>query len=234
MESLNVIIDEACFIADNEALRLRALDPSRIAMVDLYIPREAFYSYDMGEEQVKIGVNFDDLNKILKRAKSDDKVVFEVEGGRLKITLIGKAERTFSLPLIDIVGEELPTPKVTFDVTAKMLSDTLRDALKDAEMISDTARFVGEEGVFKILAKSDKGELEVKFSLEAGSLIEYEVKQPSSASYSLNYLDDIVSKAYRISDLATVEFSSNKPLSLTFDIAGGGILRYFLAPRMEA
>ncbi|MEM3138203.1 MAG: DNA polymerase sliding clamp, partial [Thermofilaceae archaeon] len=59
MESLNAIVDEASFIMDGEALKLRALDPSRIAMVDLHVPREAFSIYDIGESQVKIGVNFD-------------------------------------------------------------------------------------------------------------------------------------------------------------------------------
>jgi len=233
IESLQTVIEEANFIADAGGLRLRALDASRIAMVDLYMPREVFELYEIGEERVRIGVNFDDLNKILKRAKAKDRILFQVEGGRLRVTLAGKAERTFSLPLIDVVGEELPLPKVTFDVAAKMVSDTLRDALKDAEMIGDTARFVGEERELKIVAKSDKGELEAKFSLESGSLLEYEVKQPSTSSYSLEYLEDIVGKAYRISDLVTLEFSTNKPLSLTFDIAGGGVLRYFLAPRTE-
>lgn len=234
MESLNAIVDEASFIMDSEALKLRALDPSRIAMVDLHVPREAFSTYDIGESQVKIGVNFDDLNKVLRRAKTEDKIIFEIEGRRFRIILAGKAERSFSLPLIDVVGEELPTPRVTFDVIAKMLSDTFRDSLKDAEMISDTVKFVGEENILKVIAKSDKGELEAKFSPESGSLIEYEVRQPSTASYSLNYLDDIVSKAYRISEIVTVEFSSNKPLSLSFEIAGGGTLRYYLAPRLEA
>ena len=39
---------------------------------------------------------------------------------------------------------------------------------------------------------------------------------------------------YRVSDIATLEFSTNKPLLLTFEIAAGGTLRYYLAPRMEA
>jgi len=233
VQSLETIIDEACFIADSEALRLRALDPSRIAMVDLYLPREAFSIYEV-EGEVRLGVNFDDLNKILRRAKAKDRIVMESRENRLRITISNAAERTFSLPLLDITGEELPSPKVTFDVTAKMLSDTLRDTLKDAEMISDTVRFQAGEDVFKIIARSDRGELEAKFSLEQGSLIEYEVKSRAASSYSLNYLNDIIGKAYRVSDVVTVEFATNKPLSLTFDVAGGGVLRYYLAPRIEA
>ncbi|MEM0042433.1 MAG: proliferating cell nuclear antigen (pcna) [Thermofilaceae archaeon] len=233
IESLETVIEEASFIADNEALRLRALDSSRIAMVDLYLPRESFSTYEIDEVPTRIGVNFDEFNKILKRAKADDKIICRVEGGRLKVTLSGKAERTFSLPIISTEGGELPVPKVTFDVTAKMVSDTFRDSLKEAELISDTIRFAGEQRELKLAARSDKGEWEAIFSMEKGSLIEYEVRQPSYSSYSLEYLNDIVGKAYRISDLVTIEFSTNKPLCLTFDIAAGGILRFFLAPRME-
>jgi len=234
IESLEAIIEDANFIADREALRLRALDAARIAMVDLYLPRESFTQYELDEEQVRIGVNFENFRKILKRAKAGDRIICRVEGGRLKVTLAGKAERTFSLPLIDVAGEELPVPKVTFDVMAKMLSDTLRDSLKEAELVSDSVRLIGEESELKIQARSDEGEWEAVFSIDRGSLIEYEVKQPSSSSYSLNYLDDIVSRAYRISDLVTLEFSTNKPLCLTFDIAGGGTLKFYLAPRIEA
>lgn len=233
IESLEAIIDEACFIANSEALRLRALDPSRIAMVDLYLPREAFSTYEV-EGEVKLGINFDDLNKILRRAKTKDRVVLEAAGNRIRITISDAAERTFTIPLLDIAGEELPSPRVTFDVTARMLSDTLRDTLKDAEMISDTVRFEAEKQAFKIVARSDRGEMEAKFSLEQGSLIEYDVKNPSTSSYSLNYLNDIVGRAYRVSDVITIEFATNRPLSLTFDVAGGGTLRYYLAPRLEA
>ncbi len=234
IDSLAALIDEASFVADSEGLKLRALDPSRIAMVDLVVPREAFEDYQVEDGEVKIGVNFDDLNKVVKRGKADERIVFEVKEGRLRVRLLGKAERSFSLPLIDIVGEELPTPKVTFTVTAKMLSDTLRDSLTDAELVSDYIRFVGDEQGLTLQAKSDKGEVEARFTLEAGSLLDYEVSEPASALYNLGYLTDILKKAVRVSDIVTVEFATNKPLCLTFDITGGGTLKYYLAPSMEA
>ncbi len=239
VQSLAALITEANFIADEEGLRLRALDPSRVAMVDLFMPREAFDEYVVeageGEEKVKIGVNFDELNDVLKRGKSDDRVVLTVEEGRLKVVLSGKAERIFSLPLIDIAGEEYPTPKVEFKVLAKMLSDTLKDAMNDAKLVSDTVRFTGEAELLRLFARSDKGEVEARFSLDAGSLLEYEVNDPpQNASYGVDYLLDMLKKASRVSDIVTVEFSSNKPLSLSFDITGGGVLRFFLAPRVEA
>ncbi|MGC9108544.1 MAG: proliferating cell nuclear antigen (pcna), partial [Infirmifilum sp.] len=67
----------------------------------------------------------------------------------------------------------------------------------------------------------------------SGSLLEIDVKEPSEASYGIDFLDKIVSKAYRVSDIMALRFATNMPIEMSFDIAGGGTLKYLLAPRME-
>jgi len=84
-----------------------------------------------------------------------------------------------------------------------------------------------------LIAKSDKGEVESRFSIETGSLVEIDVKETAEANYGIDFLNKIVSKAYRVSDILGLRFATNMPLELTFDIAGGGTLKYLLAPRME-
>ena len=109
----------------------------------------------------------------------------------------------------------------------------MKEALKDAEIVSDYVRLEGSEDKLSVKASSDRGNVEVDFTPESGSLIELEVKEPSSASYSLDYLSDMM-KASAISDILTIEFATNKPLALTFDLPGGGRLTFFLAPRIES
>ncbi|RLE94738.1 MAG: proliferating cell nuclear antigen (pcna) [Thermoprotei archaeon] len=232
VESLAALIDEACFKITPDGLTLRALDPSRIAMVDLSLPQTAFEEFECEEETV-IGVNFAELKKVMKRARKDEKVELSTSASRFKIKIMGRADRTFSLPILDIPAEEIPAIKVDFKVKARMLSDSLKDALSDADLVSDSVKFEATEDLLRVSASSDKGEVTVDFSLAGGSLLEYEVQENSTASYSLEYLLDMVKKASALSDVVTVEFATAKPISLTFEIAGGGILRYFLAPRAE-
>jgi len=232
IESLATIIDEANFVASEEGLSLRALDPGRIAMVELDMPSTVFEEYEV-EGEVKIGVNFDDFNKIIKRAKADNKLELIVEDRKLTIVLLGRVERRFTLPLLDIEGQELPRPQLNLTVTAMMLSDTLRDSLKDAGLISESVRLKAEDDKLVLSARSDKGEMEAVFTKENGSLLDIDVQEPAEASYGLDFLDKIVSKAYRISEMVTLKFATNMPLALKFDIAGGGALSYLLAPRME-
>lgn len=232
IESIAALIEEATMIVTPDGIRLRALDPSRVAMVDLEIPSTAFEEFSCDGE-VRIGINFDDMKKILKRCKKDDKVEYEAAGGKLRIKIIGKATRSFTLPLIDVGAETLPTPRVVFTARVKLLSDAIEEAIRDAEVIADAVKFEAREEAFIMKALSDKGDLEVRFGAESGSLIEYEVQEPAVASYSLEYLGDIVKKSAKISDLVTIEFATNKPAALTFEIPLGGRLAYYLAPRME-
>jgi len=234
IESIAVLIEEASFTITNEGLKLRALDSSRTAMIDLFMPKEAFEEYpEELSEEVKIGINFDDFKKLLKRVKKGDKVGLVVSEGKVKVKLIGKATRTVALPLIDVVTEQLPTPKVVLTVTAKVASDALKEAVKDADVIADSVKFDARDDGLYIIAMSDRGDLEVKFEREGEAMFEYDFKEPASAKYSLDYLTDIVSKAYKISDIATIEFASAKPLVLTFEIPMGGRLTYYVAPMLE-
>ena len=229
INAISALIEEASFTLASDGLKLRALDPSRTAMVDLLIPREAFEEFPESlSEEVRIGVNFDDFKKLLRRIKKGDKIGMEVSEGKLRVRLIGKASRTMTLPLIDIGAEELPTPKVVYTVLAKVSSDSLNEALKDADVKFDAK----DDGLY-ISASSDKGDVEVKFEKEGEVMFEYDLKEPATAKYSLDYLVDTVSKAYRISDIVTVEFATQKPIALTFEIPMGGKLTYYIAPMIE-
>lgn len=231
VETLSTIIEEACFIADSEGLKLKALDPSKVAMVDFFMPSEAFEEYTCSGETV-IGVNFDELKKIVKRGTAKDKFELEVEEGRtLKITFRGKAIRTFSLPILDLGAETLPTPKIPFTSTVRVLSDAVKDAIKDAKTISDCVKFETREEEFIIRASSDRGSVEIEFNRESGSLIDIEVKEPAVATYSLDMLEKII-KAYRLSDILVIEYATDKPASLTFELPGGGRLTFYIAPRI--
>lgn len=237
VEAVATLVSEANLVAKPEGARLRAMDPSRVAMVDLDLPASVFEDYKCDSE-VFIGLNLEEMLKVMRRGAPGDKleIMFDEKetAGRLRVRFRGKAVRTFNLPLLDIGREELPTVRIPFNVSAVILTEAFKDAIKDAEVVSDSIRFEANEAMVIFSARGDRGEVEAKLSREGGSLLSLEVKEGRSAAvYSLSYLADMM-KAGATSDTVTLEFASNMPLSLTFDLAGGGRLRYLLAPRVEA
>jgi proliferating cell nuclear antigen len=64
-------------------------------------------------------------------------------------------------------------------------------------------------------------------------LLELDVKETSKATSYLNYLSEITKAGASTSEIVTVEFSSNMPIRLQFEIPQQGRLQYYMAPRLE-
>ncbi len=224
-------LTEAVFIASEEGLSLRAMDPSRITMVDLRFPPTAFDEYDVqGREE--LGVNLEDLAKILRRAGREDQLELESTGDRLTIVFRGKSTRKFIIPLLSLEAEELPEPRLELRAKAKMLSTIFRELVKDLEPIGDMVTF--ELGPEKLIARStsDLGEAEIELTVESGNLIEAEAEDVERASYTLDYFSDIVTAA-QAADLVTLHLSTDMPCRIEYSLPQGASLDFYVAPRIE-
>src|SRR5512136_389621 len=71
--AISILVDEATFKIDPEGLKLRAMDPSRVAMIDFEWPKTIFEEYVV-TEPTKIGINITELLKLLKRAGKEETV----------------------------------------------------------------------------------------------------------------------------------------------------------------
>jgi proliferating cell nuclear antigen len=232
--AISILVDEATFQITPEALRLRAMDPSRVAMVDFEWPKTIFDEY-VCTEPSKMCLNISELLKLLKRAGKEEYVelALDEKTGRLQLRITGKYTRTFTMPLLEASEEEVPTPKITFNVRAKATTEGLRRALEDAELVSDHVRIEadGEKLVFQAAGDLMGATIELKKGSDA--LLDLEAKEPSKATFSLSYLSEIVKAASPTSDIVTLEFSTDMPIKLDFQQAKEGKLVFYLAPRIE-
>ncbi len=233
VKALSELIDEGEFIFDEEGMKLRATDPSKIAMVDFILPRHAFREYEV-EETKKVGLNLGDLEDALKKAKASEEVIFSLseDGSRFIVELVGKARRRFVLPVLDLGGMELPTPKLTFTATVRILADVFKSALDDADAFSTHVTFEATEDTFTMKASGSKGEyvLELKKDVH-DALLEITVAEKARASYPIDYLQDMVSQTNK-SAAILLSFKTDAPLKLSYGL-GDATFTYYLAPRIE-
>ncbi len=229
------LIEEAAFKFAPEGVKMRAMDPSHVALIDFELPAEAFAEYKV-KQPVVLGVNLAEMNKIISRAKADDELIFELdqERNRLGVTFKGASTRKLSLPLIDIGEAELPEPKIQFTAKVDVQAGVLQDGLKDAEVVGDSVRFEINDGGFFIAAESDRGTAELKLAKGDKGLLELNVDQPARAAFNTKYLSDMTRSASS-SDSMKINLGTDLPVQLDFPVAEGkGRLRFLLAPRIEA
>ncbi|MCJ7771075.1 DNA polymerase sliding clamp, partial [Candidatus Bathyarchaeota archaeon] len=59
-------------------------------------------------------------------------------------------------------------------------------------------------------------------------------KDNARSTFSLNYLSEMVKAASNLSDVVMLEFSTDMPVRLNFELPSKGRLQYYLAPRIES
>ena len=232
--AISILVDEATFKIDAEGLKLRAMDPSRVAMIDFEWPKTLFQEF-VCTEPTKICLNISELLKLLKRAGKEEAVELSLDDktGRLLVTITGKYSRNFTMPTLEASEEEVPTPKISFNVKAKTTTQGLSQAIEDAQLVSDHVRIEAEPEKLTLSASGDLMGATITLQKGNDALLDLEVKENSKATFSLSYLSEIIKAASATSDIATLEFSSDMPVRIDFQQQKEGKLTFFLAPRIE-
>jgi proliferating cell nuclear antigen len=232
--AISILVDEATFKIEPDGLKLRAMDPSRVAMIDFEWPKSVFEEY-VCQEPAKMCINISELLKLLKRAGKDEPVELSLDEktGRLQVKIMGKYSRDFTMPTLEASEEEVPTPKIAFNVKAKTTTQGLSQAIEDAQLVSDHVRLEAEADKLTLSATGDLMGATITLQKGSDALLDIEAKENSKATFSLSYLSEIIKAASATSDIATLEFSTDMPVRIDFQQIKEGKLTFFLAPRIE-
>ncbi|MET1101763.1 MAG: DNA polymerase sliding clamp [Pyrodictiaceae archaeon] len=229
MESLAKIIDEISMRITPEGVKAVAMDPAQIALITFELPPDSFIEYEV-EEETRLGINIQNLVKILKRGKKGNKLDIEIEGDRVTWTIFGATVKKYRLLNLDVPEPEIPEATLEFNVKAAMIVDPFKNVLKDAEAVGDTLEIEAPDNTTLILRGKGVATAEAKITSDTPVLIEYEVKEPSKSAYSIDYLKHVIALT-KVADTIVIEFSSDMPLKLSFKLPAGGNVTYLLAPK---
>lgn len=232
LDAVSALVDEVSVRAGPDGLKIKALDPSHVALINLELKPEAFTEYECDEE-TSIGLSLPEMLKLMKNVKSGESMTASLEDGkRLRIEFMGEYKRTIRLPSLDLAVEEIPTLKVDFTVRARLVSRSLRSTVKEAETIAETIRFRATRDKLMVSAKGEVSALDIEYTVGSEALLELDTREEAEASYNVEFLSEMVDSGYKIADIVDLEYASNMPLKLTFNLMNGKV-EYYLAPYVE-
>ncbi len=225
-DAISSIVDEVEIQTDSEGMRLDALDRSHITFVHLELKSDLFdeYTCDVPE---KINIDTDEFMRVLKRAKSDDRVILSVDEGNLIITFEGEATRTFKIRLIDMEYDTPVPPQLEHPAHVQIPFSLLKDSINDIDIFSDKILLRLDPDNFTASADGEFGDASIEYI--HGEKITEEVK----SLFSLDKIREML-KADKFSDVAQISLGDDMPLLLSLEmVTGDGELSFLLAPRLE-
>ncbi len=116
---------------------------------------------------------------------------------------------------------------------AEVTTDGLHQAIEDALLVSDHVRIEVDKEMMVMRATGDLMGAIIELKSGGDALLGLEAKEESKSTYSLSYLSEIVKAAAAMSEIVTVEFSTDMPIKLDFKQQREGKLTFYLAPRIE-
>lgn len=233
ISTVGELIDEGIFKADKNGLSLMAADRAMVAVVQFRIPPNVFDEFKIEDESKNIPINITNFVSIIKRAKPDDRIFLELKDNKLEIIMKSDSIRKFTLPLIDIQAEELPSiDQLEFKTKVKIISEILKNGIEDAEVVSDSVVFEIKKDTFLMRASGDISSTELVLEKGDQSLLELQGPDGTRARYPLDYLKKMI-KAYKLADEVTLMWSKDYPMKMTFKDTDKLELNFVLAPRVQ-
>lgn len=231
--ALSELVEEATFEITPDGVSLRAMDPSRVAMINLTWQNTSFEEYVCDSNSI-VSIRVSDLKKVVKRAERKDRVEVSLgEGNTLLFKFSNGYEREFAIPLTEVSETHRPLPRLSFNVQAKLVHKALRRILEDINTVSDHVVIKAEENSIEFRGRSEIGQVRARLTDTSPDLLELNVGESSEATYSLEYLVDFT-RAIKTAEIVMLEFSSRMPVKLSFPLdEHGSTIEFYLAPRVE-
>ena len=231
VKALSVIVEEGTFVMNEAQIKLLAMDPSHVAMVDFELPSTFFDSYKC-EGEPKLSINIKEFLRFLDRVDRDEQVRIELNEEKARLVIHckrGGHNRRFEMPILEPLDEEVPQPKIFFKGKARITSDAVRMAIRDANLVSEHVKVEMVDGLLKVNAEGDMGSSFSEWETSSDDVLELKVDEDSNATFTLSYLQDIANAAGANSEVVTIELSTDMPIKMDFEIPVGRLV-YYLAP----
>jgi proliferating cell nuclear antigen len=227
------IITSAISTLVDEGISFRGMDPSHVALIDIFWPNSTFDSYKCDSE-LKFGVRISEFAKLIKRTdKKDELEISIIDEDMLQIKTIGSYKREYKMRLIESSSASTPLPKLSFNSKLVLSLSAFDKILSDVEVVSEYVEISSHQEKIEFLGKSDTGEASVVMENSSEGLEEIEIKEESKATYSLDYLLKIVKSVSSVGVSAAIEYSTKMPIRLEFRIVNIGRIHFYLAPRVQ-
>ena len=232
LQAIGDITEEAMFICNQDGITFRGIDPAHVSLLDITFPKSSFDFFDC--HATFFGISVTDFKNILSSAANEDKIALLIDSPhKMKIEINGGLQMKYDLNLVERseVNTQIPTVNATSKVSLSPI--ILAKIMANIERVSESVTISSIPEKIQFLGSGNIGKAQVDLEKNNSELSSLEVTEDSSSIYSLEYMAKIIRNIGKASNKVNMEYGSQTPMHMLFEMPSMTKVEYYLAPRIE-
>ncbi len=232
LQAIGDIAEEAMFICNQEGITFRGIDSAHISLLEITFPKSSFEFFEC--HATFFGITVNDFKNLLNSASNEDLVELIIDNpNKMKISIKGSLQMKYDLNLIERSEVNTQIPKI--DVTSKISLSPfmLAKIMSNIERVSENVTISSIPGKIQFLGSGTIGKAEVDLEKGNPELSSLEVSKDSSSVYSLEFMAKIIRNIGKASKNVNMEYGTQTPMHILFEMPSMTKVEYYLAPRIE-
>ena len=232
LQAIGDIADEAMFICNQDGVSFRGIDPAHVSLLDITFPKSSFEFFEC--RATFFGISVTDFKNILGSAGNEDLVELIIDSPhKMKISIKGGLQMKYDLNLVERSEVNTQIPKVNATSKISLSPFTLAKIMANIERVSENVTISSIPEKIQFLGSGDIGKAQVDLEKGNAELSRLEVTQDSSSVYSLEYMAKIIRNIGKASNNVNMEYGTQTPMHMLFEMPSMTKVEYYLAPRIE-
>tara|TARA_B100001057_G_C22632785_1_gene865056 strand:- start:152 stop:949 length:798 start_codon:yes stop_codon:yes gene_type:complete len=244
LKNINVISNQITIYFKKKGIYCQGMDSSQICLFEFNIDAEGdnkwFDYYELINDEINIGINCLILSKILHTYKKDQAITFKIDPNKddvlsIDFNFINEKsnsiyDKEFQIPLMDINEELLCIPEQEYAVDIEIQSKIFDKLCGEFALFDDMLKIKCSEKNIEMVASGSEGKMKVKINVD--DLDEFSIEEDLvyQDSFSLNYFNHMCI-FHKLSDTMLLNFENERPMKLTYCIADGFIMKFYMGAK---
>jgi DNA polymerase III sliding clamp (beta) subunit (PCNA family) len=215
IDLISNFIDECNIHINEDGLYVKAFDSANVLFIHYHISPEGLEG-ELSSEV--LGVNLTELNKVVSKLSSTDKLKLEIDKS-VKIIIQGQYNRSYSFPIKDLDENELSINLDEYKTEVKINAGIIKDIFSSAKTIAEAVVLKIKDSKIEFFADGIYG----KYNTEIDANTDEEYQTKFHASYLHNMVRNIDPEVK-----INMKLNKEHPLYVTYNL-GAHKLQFYLA-----
>lgn len=241
-QHIKLFTDNINLFFEKDRLYVQAMDNSRIAIFEVFIPKEWFDAYETATSSgVTVGINSSLLYRVLnarEKMQQINMVYKNEDNDKLCIHYTSESkdefDKHFELSLLDIDSDTMNIPEMEYQAEFTVGSSNFANIINQLKTFGDNLEFNCTEDKIMLYSSSiEQGKMACEIKMDELSSFAIEEDATIKSGFSLNYLHNIC-LYNKLSKEVDIHLSMDYPIKIIYKLFGHDAAKmvFYLAPKI--